>query len=450
MDVLDAFRFCIGIYTAQLLCCVNAFPPKRRFGISIAAGFLAAAASALLYLPLVQGTAGAGYAVKIMMRLIYWTGMTFLMCLMVKINFEVTAGDALFRGLIASGLQGICMAVSKYMVVHMWFPGIAERHFTGYVVLTVMVYALLYSAAWRMLMVRMQTSSGLKESEDRRAFWFLCFFYLTFFFVVYTTEYIFEELWQETQGMESIHRTLGIFITAVLVLLNVLPVGIQYYIYEMAVLRNERNVFARLMEEKRLQYEFSKENIEIVNRKCHDLKHQLLALEAADGSERRKMIEETKKSVEIYDSVVRTGNEVLDVLLTEKSVLCARRGIRFSCMVRVERLGDIGIIDLYTMLGNAMDNAMECVEQFADKEKKVISLNAETKGKMLCFSVENYYEGEIVLFRGIPATSKKDKENHGIGVRSIQRLAQSYGGDIRINLQNHIFVLQIAVPLSKK
>lgn len=156
-------------------------------------------------------------------------------------------------------------------------------------------------------------------------------------------------------------------------------------------------------------------------------KHQLKALEVAGEDERQEMLQEMKKAVVFYDAAVHTGNEVLDTILTEKSVLCVNRNIRLSCMADTNRLGHMRVIDLYTMLVNAIDNAIECVDRFADDEKKVISLLVREQGGMLYISVENYFEGELVLRNGYPVTSKKDQANHGFGVKSIRMIAKRYG-----------------------
>lgn len=175
-------------------------------------------------------------------------------------------------------------------------------------------------------------------------------------------------------------------------------------------------------------------------------KHQLKALEVAGEDERQEMLQETKKAVVFYDAAVHTGNEVLDTILTEKSVLCVNRNIRLSCMADTNRLEHMRVIDLYTMLGNAIDNAIECVDRFADDEKKVISLSVREQGGMLYISVENYFEGELMLRNGYPVTSKKDQANHGFGVKSIRMIAKRYGWRYPGEQAEPYFLLQIIIP----
>lgn len=75
------------------------------------------------------------------------------------------------------------------------------------------------------------------------------------------------------------------------------------------------------MEPAQLQYEMSRENIAMITRKCHDMKHQIEALiQTESHSERRKsFIEDVQDMIQVYDSDVHTGNEALDTILMEKA-----------------------------------------------------------------------------------------------------------------------------------
>ena len=78
---------------------------------------------------------------------------------------------------------------------------------------------------------------------------------------------------------------------------------------------------------------------------------------------------------------------------------------------------------------------------------KTIRFSMAEHGKMLRIEVENYYAGTIEMHGGLPVTSKADRANHGIGVKSIRTLAQRYGGDIGISMEEQTFLLQIVIPL---
>ena len=111
----------------------------------------------------------------------------------------------------------------------------------------------------------------------------------------------------------------------------------------------------------------------------------------------------------------------------------------------VHNLDFINVVDLYTLLGNAIDNAIEAVSDYS-VEKRIISLWIKEQGDMLHFMVDNYFEGTLVLKNGYPVTSKEDKDYHGFGIKSIRMTAKKYRGEIRISQDGTVFSLQIMIP----
>ncbi len=88
------------------------------------------------------------------------------------------------------------------------------------------------------------------------------------------------------------------------------------------------NALNLLYERQRQQYQVARQNVQIINKRCHELKVQIadlrkLSPEAVPAGER---IEEAERAARLYDANRNTGNEVLDVVLTEKSLLCESRG----------------------------------------------------------------------------------------------------------------------------
>ena len=133
------------------------------------------------------------------------------------------------------------------------------------------------------------------------------------------------------------------------------------------------------------------ENVELINRKCHDLKHQIAALkQISDQSQRVSTIRSLEESVMIYDSIVETGNHILDTILTEKSLLCEARGITLTCVADGTALDFMDEMDLCTLFGNALDNAIESVEKLPDPERRLIHLSVSRQRGFLHIRVENY------------------------------------------------------------
>ena len=215
-------------------------------------------------------------------------------------------------------------------------------------------------------------------------------------------------------------------------------------------LSQELDMQQELFRKHKEQYEMAAENVELINRKCHDLKHQISALKfMLDESARKDYIRELERSVMIYDSEVKTGNEILDTILTEKSLVCEAKQIQLSCVADGEALSFMDAVDVYTIFGNAIDNAIESVSQLPDPGMRGISLLVTRKGDMGMIQTENYYESQSDLSEGLPSTTKQTEPGyHGFGLKSIRYTAEKYGGFMTIETANSIFLLRVVLPVT--
>lgn len=112
------------------------------------------------------------------------------------------------------------------------------------------------------------------------------------------------------------------------------------------------------------------------------------------------------------DATFYTGNDALNYVLREKMLLCEEYHISFSCMADRNELSLIRPVDVYAMMGNALDNAIESVLREA-KEKRLLSLHIRNYGQMFHFHIENTCNREVQFQEGMPLTDKKDKNVHG-------------------------------------
>ena len=203
-----------------------------------------------------------------------------------------------------------------------------------------------------------------------------------------------------------------------------------------------------LWKQRQLQYEQSKENVDLINRKVHDLKHQIAALAQTEnvGAHRKAFADEVQNMIEVYDSNANTGNEALDTLLMEKGLYCHLHGIDWTCVADGKLLGQIDVVDLFTMMGNALDNAVEGVEKCSPEQYKSISVRIWRKDLFTVIQVENSYAGDIQFENGLPKSSKGDDANHGFGIRSIRSIAEKYGGTVTAKAEDQLFTLTILLP----
>lgn len=247
----------------------------------------------------------------------------------------------------------------------------------------------------------------------------------------------------------AINHIYEIIICIYNILCCVLVFYIQLSLLNTKKMEKEIETTQQLLQQARKQYQMSRENIGFINLKCHDLKYQVRTL-----GQKRKVnedyIKEIENSISIYDSNVKTGNEAVDIILIEKSLFCFNRGIKLTCMADCKNMDFINESDLYVLFGNALDNAIEAVEKVDDQEKKFIDLNVYSHNNLISISINNYYSDEIELDKeGMPLTSKRDKNYHGFGMKSIKLIAKKYGGDVSIVTSNNIFNLNIIIPIKK-
>jgi hypothetical protein len=215
-------------------------------------------------------------------------------------------------------------------------------------------------------------------------------------------------------------------------------------------LQHELDYMDYMWHQQQDQYQLTQENIDIINRKCHDLKHQIRALsDMQNGEQKDAFISNIEEAIMIYDASIDTGNKALDTVIMEKSLFCKEHGITLSCIADGTKLDFMDIIDLYTIFGNALDNAIESVDKLEDKEKKVVVVKVFTKDELLMIQVENYLDSELVFQNELPVTTKEEKYFHGFGIKSIQYTVHKYNGCITINTDRRLFQLQILIPLQK-
>ncbi len=198
------------------------------------------------------------------------------------------------------------------------------------------------------------------------------------------------------------------------------------------------------------QYQSSKESTELINRKYHDLKHQIAIIRAeTDVAKKESYLAEMDRAISMYESEIKTGNSVLDTVLTGKSIYCREKGINLTCVADGSLLNFMDVMDICTIFGNAFDNAIEGVEKLADKDKHLIRVAVFSKNDFLMVRFENYFEDSIDFEDGLPTTTKADSDYHGYGIKSIISTVNKYGGNVTINTSDNWFILRMLIPLPK-
>ena len=451
LDIFDVYRVLLGMVSAELIFVEHAVRHREHFMRRVLTGGVGILLFALLCIPMYMFREIVGNsAIASLITGGWWLMIGIVSMCFIYYCYEVTVCNLMFQCIFGLALENLATLVLQYLICKKWFPSLQTEHTVLYIVLTVLCYALFDIMAY-LLLVRKNVRGQIVVEEDWRTF----FIYLTIYIFISVmgdvTSLIFH--WGQVGGkmfggMEVFsHTAVPYFCIAVNVIVNLVIVLLQSMTYRILSLQQEKKMLQILQKEKEQQYNFSRENVDLINQKCHDLKRQIRALKLVQGEERDRLFKETEEAVQFYDAHVKTGNDVLDTILTEKSFVCTRQGIRFSCNIHAEHMDIIDVIDFYTIVSNGLDNAIECVSRYEDNEKKVINVAVLERGSMLHIFIDNYFDGELEFCNGFPVTSKDDKGYHGYGVKSMQMIAKKYGGDIRISVNNHTFSLQIMLPV---
>ncbi len=243
----------------------------------------------------------------------------------------------------------------------------------------------------------------------------------------------------------SMHDNIAFCIQLLLHVYNilccVLAVILLIEIPRRSSIESELRTTTQLHAREREQYTAVKENMDIINIKCHDLKHQMRTLLSGKqvDSEEIKKIED---AINIYQSAYKTENEALNVVLMEKDMLCKSKGIDLSCILDGAGLEFMSDSDVYALFGNIMDNAIEAVSRLPIGNR-AIGLQIKTHGSFVTVIVYNGYEGNLEFKGGLPQTTKGDTSNHGYGLKSIRYIVNKYDGKMLINGDGGVFRLTL-------
>lgn len=206
-----------------------------------------------------------------------------------------------------------------------------------------------------------------------------------------------------------------------------------------------RTVQHILLEEQK-QYEAIKQNIDTLNIKCHDMKHQLHAIRKNGVAFDEKEMREMEEAMSVYEAVAKTGNETLDLILTEKGLRYGKDNVKITCIADGAKLDFIYPSDLYSLFGNAIENSVEAVLKL-EESKRNVSVVIKGTESMVSVHIENYFDGELTLRGGLPITSKGDSDYHGFGMLSMKTIVEKYGGNIAVEVTGKIFNLNILFPI---
>ncbi len=215
--------------------------------------------------------------------------------------------------------------------------------------------------------------------------------------------------------------------------------------------RSELEAVQSVLQNQYVQYKQSRESIDLINYKYHDLKHQIAYLRSErDSAKREAYLDRMEEEIKQYEAQNKTGNAVLDTVLTSKSLYCAKHDITFTCVADGRLLEFMDVMDICNIFGNALDNAIECELKIPDKEKRLIHVTVSKQKNFLILRFENYFEGNLKTKDGCILTTKDEKAHHGYGIRSIRYIINKYDGALTVETKENWFEMKALIPIKNK
>ena len=225
------------------------------------------------------------------------------------------------------------------------------------------------------------------------------------------------------------------------------------------ILINRLLFFQRQREELRLanqriqdqyeQFERQRQSDEALRMLRHDMNNHLntisglLERQGAAQGYVKGLLEETSAALEEVD----TGNPTLNVVLGQKETLAQGKGVCLRAYVNWKRGQFISPEDICTLFGNCIDNAIEAVERDGP-EDRTVTVRGGVIANCLVVKFENHYRMEPQFRDGLPVTSKTAGE-HGLGLRSVRRVLERYGGVLNVDAAEGLFTVTWMIPLPK-
>lgn len=207
----------------------------------------------------------------------------------------------------------------------------------------------------------------------------------------------------------------------------------------------ERELLEQIREQDRKQYVRFRDSVDYINTKSHDLKHYLSLLQRSEKLPEQEL-HQVSESIQRLDSEIDSGNETLDLILTDRRLICEGKGINLIFQTDGTRLEHLDVIDTYTIFCNVLDNAMEYVNQLPEGERQ-IHLGIRTIHGMVFIHQENQLNAALEIKDGLPRSTQPDPLLHGFGLKSVQNTVKKQGGELAIRAEDGRFELDICFPL---
>ena len=225
-----------------------------------------------------------------------------------------------------------------------------------------------------------------------------------------------------------------------------------FFVIEGTLCAYKRGFESRTEEFRRELMEYQYEEIKGVYMDMRGWRHdyhnhmQVMKAQLAVGNltEIGNYLDALEKELDHVDTLVKSGNMMVDAILNSKLTLARRQEISINCKVKVPERISVEDVDLCVILGNLMDNALEACRAIAQKER-FLRVYMTVNKSQLYLSVQNSAKAEPDFDERNYITKKRG--NHGLGMKRVQAAVDKYHGYLNLANEPGIFAAEVTMPV---
>ncbi|EGT3785551.1 TPA: sensor histidine kinase [Clostridioides difficile] len=189
-----------------------------------------------------------------------------------------------------------------------------------------------------------------------------------------------------------------------------------------------------------------------VKKLYHDINNHIYCIDNLrnNSKEINEYVNNLKDEIKTFKYIYNTGNMILDIIINEKSEVCLKKGIKFTCSINFSKVNFVKPIDVSSIFSNILDNAIEACDKIVDENiNKYIRIKGTITRSFFVLKCENSKLNQLTFNKNILLTNKMDKFVHGIGIQSIKSSLQKYNGELLFENSIDKFILNIYIPLDQ-
>lgn len=364
--------------------------------------------------------------IPILMTLISCGGLLFLtFCYRYSIRKRILS--VLFIFTILCSIETLVVLISGYQKLALLERG-RYASISGIVIIKILIY---------IFSLMLEKFKGIRSGMDVPVSYWFCLFFIPFSSIFILFQSLnFEML---TYNMLTVEVFLFLLINlAVFYLYDCLSEKVRESA-ERQIRLQEQSGYIR-------QYELMKTSMESISGIRHDLQNHFLILHTLAKSgkhqELLEYIEEMQVILQAQKTYLETKNIILDSILNYKIFEAETKKISIHSDVQFPNNISLDAYDLTVILGNLLDNAME-----APGCREICVTIRYAKGCMT-IKITNEFVGTLAYnSNGYLKTTKSDQNQHGLGIKNIERVIEKYNGTLELQAENQMFTAFVLMYL---